>query len=100
MDICIALRISDRKSTRLNSSRWSVSPSTYSSSIVFVENCVGESYLTCALFSLLSLFGIGVIVFSGFKPVQEIALFLVDSLGQLTTHLQKIFQIKKKRGSL
>ena len=42
-----------------------------------------SSALITSLFSLLSLFGIGVIVFSGFKPVQEIALFLVDSLGQL-----------------
>lgn len=41
-----------------------------------------SSALITSLFSLLSLFGIGVIVFSGFKPVQEIALFLVDSLGQ------------------
>ncbi|MBS6386524.1 MAG: ComEC/Rec2 family competence protein, partial [Atopobium sp.] len=46
-----------------------------------------SSALITSLFSLLSLFGIGAIVFSGFKPVQEIALFLVDSLGQFTETL-------------
>ncbi len=42
-----------------------------------------SSALITSLFSLLSLFGIGAIAFSGFKLVQNFALFLVDSLGQL-----------------
>lgn len=42
-----------------------------------------SSALITSLFSLLSLFGIGAIAFSGFKLVQTFALFLVDSLGQL-----------------
>lgn len=42
-----------------------------------------SSALITSLFSLLSLFGIGAIAFSGFKLVQNFALLLVDSLGQL-----------------
>ena len=40
-----------------------------------------SSALLTGLFSLLSVFGIGAIALSGFKPAQEIILFLVDCFG-------------------
>lgn len=42
-----------------------------------------SSALITSLFSLLSLFGIGAIALRSFKPAQDLALLLVDSLGQL-----------------